>query len=137
MLEWEEKYSVGVDKIDKEHAELFDAGNRIWNTMHSNDLEKLHKIEKEVQALEVYATKHFVYEEVYMKEHGINLSEIHIKEHRNFMEKIQGMLSRECATVKEEECYDLIIYIVKWINHHILVTDSDDFNKVDKSKIGI
>ena len=66
MLEWDDKYSVGISIIDEQHKKLFDLINR---TLYAKELgynkEALRVI---LEGMTYYTLKHFKTEENYMKE---------------------------------------------------------------------
>ena len=67
MIEWDDKYSVGISIIDEEHKELIRIMIcRHWTAkQHSNNIDEISKLLKE---LTVYALNHFSTEESYMAE---------------------------------------------------------------------
>ena len=64
MIEWADKYSVGISIIDKHHKRLVGIINdAIVAKQHSDDPEKMMEVLDEMTA---YAQEHFKIEESYM-----------------------------------------------------------------------
>ncbi len=65
MIEWEDKFSVGISIIDEEHKKLIGILNKvIYAKGHNGNPEELWEILSEMTN---YALTHFTTEEAYMK----------------------------------------------------------------------
>ncbi len=127
MLEWEDKYSVGIEEIDEQHKVIFEFGNNIWQIIHSEDEDKNHQMKAEIGKLVEYCEYHFEEEMAYMSKHKIKMLDNHISEHNRFYDKMKGVLQFDCSNVTFEECFDIMLFIVNWINDHILELDKRQF----------
>ena len=60
MIEWDDKYSIGISIIDEQHKKLFGIINRtIYAKEHSNDIEELKEVLREMTD---YTVTHFTTE---------------------------------------------------------------------------
>ncbi|MCP4264901.1 MAG: hemerythrin family protein [Candidatus Brocadiaceae bacterium] len=120
MFEWNEKYSVNISIIDKEHKRLIRIINEaIVAKQHHSDLEEISKLLKE---LTMYALKHFSTEETYMAKFNYPEFQNHKNEHHDFSNK----MITYCNKVIEGEyqiANEIIEYLKRWLVNHIQVTD--------------
>ncbi len=120
MIEWEEKYSVGISIIDEEHKELI----RIMNTaivarQHSDNINEILKL---LKGLTVYTLKHFSTEESYMAEFNYPGFQYHKEEHHDFSNKVITY----CNRVVEGDYHiadEILEYLKEWLVDHIHITD--------------
>ncbi len=126
MLEWEKKFETGNEKIDEQNRCLIDLGNRIWEMLHSDEENKLIKAKEEIKRLKLFCARLFVYEEVHMYDCGTNLSKEHLEAHRTFLYKVDELLEKP-ADITQEELFNLMVFVIDWINFHIVESDVTDF----------
>ncbi len=94
MIEWDDKYSVGISIIDDEHKQLIGIINKaIAARQHSNNSEEIIEILNEMNK---YALTHFADEEAYMVQFDYPDYEQHRKEHQGF--SIETMAFLDIAT---------------------------------------
>ena len=86
LLEWDERYAVGVAIIDGQHREMLDLANRLFEGLQAGrDREELVETLREL----VRATEHNIAtEERLMQEHGLALAHHH-EEHARLLEAIR------------------------------------------------
>ena len=65
-MEWTQDLSVGVNKIDEQHKELFSRINNLLTAIKQHRCKD--EIDNTIAFLEDYARTHFSYEEKQMKE---------------------------------------------------------------------
>lgn len=120
MIEWEEKYSVGISIIDEEHKELIRIMNAaIVAKQHSNNIGEISKLLKE---LTVYTLKHFSTEESYMVKFNYPEFQYHKGEHHDFSNK----MITYCNRVIEGDYHiasEILEYLKQWLVNHIQITD--------------
>ncbi len=118
-LEWTVQYSVGVPKIDQQHAHLFDLANRLAkHVSKSEDAEITAHTIKEVHK---YVEEHFAFEESIMQRAGYEHLELHRKMHDLMRTRLdlltaqlkQGLLSRA----------ELVEFMETWLTEHIIMED--------------
>ena len=85
MLEWDEKYSVGISLIDEQHKKLIGLINKSFYVEgHGCSRETLMEV---LEQMTGYALKHFKAKEAYMREFNYPEYKDHKKEHDNFFDK--------------------------------------------------
>ena len=120
MIEWDDKYSVGISKIDDEHRQFIDIINMAIATNESSDnsgelREVLYRITK-------YALNHFSTEENYMIEFNYPEYQYHKEEHHDFSRKVIEYCER--VNKGDSQFADIILeYLKRWLINHIQVTD--------------
>ena len=125
MIEWEEKYSIGISIIDEEHKELIRIMNAaIVAKQHNSNIEDISKLLKE---LTVYALNHFSTEESYMVEFNYPEFQYHKEEHHDFSSKTITY----CSRVIEGDYHiasEILEYLKQWLVNHIQITDKNMSN---------
>ena len=120
MIEWDDKYSVGISKIDDEHRQFIDIINMAIATNESSEnpgelREVLYRITK-------YAINHFSTEENYMIEFNYPEYQYHKEEHHDFSRKVIAY----CERVNDGDSQiskEILEYLKRWLINHIQVTD--------------
>lgn len=122
MIVWDERYSVGVEKIDEQHEMFFGLINKLEDlTANDHFQEELPRLLNEIVE---YASLHFKTEEKLMEEIGYDDLEAHKEKHRVIKEDIY----HECKRIAEKEATAMDViwlynYMNNWIKHHILEVD--------------
>jgi len=81
MIEWDDKYSVGISKIDDEHRQFIDIINMAIATKeHKDNPEELREV---LYRITKYALNHFSTEENYMIEFNYPEYQYHKEEHHD------------------------------------------------------
>ncbi len=127
MIEWDDKYSVGVSIIDEQHKKLINIINNaivlIINKAnviaHSNDPEEILEVLSEMTE---YAKEHFATEEAYMLEFHYQDYTLHKEEHFNFYNKTMVYRNKVINGNFLIAC-EILEYLKKWLVEHIQVTD--------------
>lgn len=120
MIEWEDKYSVGISIVDEEHKELIRIMNAaIVAKQHSANVDEITKLLKE---LTVYALKHFSTEESYMVEFNYPEFQYHKEEHSDFSNKTITYCNRVIEG-NYNIASEILEYLKKWLVNHIQITD--------------
>jgi len=70
IVEWDDAFSVGIEKIDEQHKKFFSIINRVYDTIQVVQNRRIGSILKDLQE---YVMHHFLTEESWMK--NIRLSE--------------------------------------------------------------
>ncbi len=120
MLEWEDKYSVGILIIDEQHKKLFDLINKtIYVEGHGDSKLALMEI---IEQMTDYAIKHFKAEEAYMREFNYPEYQDHKKEHDDFFDHTLVYFDK---VVKDDRhvSNELHEYLTQWLVNHIQGTD--------------
>ncbi len=129
MIEWDDKYSVGISIFDEEHKTFIGIINKaIVAKEHKKNSREILQILNETNE---YAQKHFEAEEAHMEKFGYPEYHFHKNEHKAFSlvileYRIKLHLSN-CQIVD-----DIIEYLQRWLVGHIQNIDrkyTECFNK--------
>ena len=130
MIEWKEKYSVGISVIDEEHKKFIDIINKAnVAKKHNGNPEGV----KEVLAeMTFYALTHFKTEETYMWKFNYSEYQNHREEHHDFAMKTIAYLDK---VVKGDYqiANEILAYLKWWLINHIQVTDRKYINCFKKN----
>ncbi len=120
MIEWDDKYSVGISKIDDEHKQFIDIVNKaIAIKEHYDNPEELREV---LHSITMYAITHFATEENYMIEFNYPEYQYHKEEHHDFSRKV----IQYCERVTDGDTQvanEILEYLKQWLVNHIQVTD--------------
>ncbi len=128
-MEWTKDLSVGVEKIDEQHRELFAKINDLVAAIKSHTCK--YKIGDVMKFLEDYVVFHFGEEEKFMREFYYPGYKRHRAQHEEFMRNLEKLKEElpKLEDGKKPGSYDLSVetnqIVVNWIIEHI--------SKVDKS----
>jgi hemerythrin-like metal-binding protein len=116
IIEWSQKYAVGIRFIDGQHRQMFDLVNRALDGVHQGkDLDDLVAVLRDLVRLTEH---HFRAEEMRMAELGAD-ADHHRGEHRELLESLRGFTDRlDAATVGE-----CSVFLRDWLLRHIESTD--------------
>ncbi|WP_319777538.1 bacteriohemerythrin [Maridesulfovibrio sp.] len=120
ILKWDERYSVGVNIIDKEHRQLIDMINKAYDSV--KDMEEDKVLRELVKDMFDYAISHFSTEEKLMEKYGFPAAEEHNKMHHVFSMKAEtlGLLVKNETQVEPVKVFK---FLADWLRDHILKTD--------------
>jgi hemerythrin len=132
MFIWKKEYEIGIEKIDNEHKKIFEIANKGYELLENDFyLDKYDKIMDIVAELKEYAQFHFSEEEAYLASIGYKKLFTHKMQHDSFMEKVNNINLKEIDTNQDKYILEILDFIVKWIQEHILDKDKEYIN--DKS----
>lgn len=116
-LAWQDRFSVGVHGIDRQHRELLARLNALFEAIASgapgDELESL------VAFLKEYAHTHFACEERLMRWHGYPGYAHHLAEHQRFIDElgwIDAVYERTGASERLAAC--TLDVIATWLAQH-------------------
>ena len=125
MFEWKEKYSVGVEKFDKQHKELLKIGRELVSAFENLEkgIDQYDHIVKLLNEMQEYTVYHFESEEKAMKK--VNFPELkeHKKVHQKFIEKLKEIDIEKIDEDQKQFSMELLDFIANWIERHILGED--------------
>jgi hemerythrin len=124
-LKWDPELNLGLDLIDVQHKNLVDIINELVNCLNEKHLPR--SSITIIQALIDYANYHFEFEEEYAKEMGFELSEVHLIEHKEFVEKIVEIRDRMDSD-RDKILIELILYLKGWLYMHLQGSDKKLFS---------
>ncbi len=119
QLEWSVQYSVGVPKIDQQHAYLFELAQRL--AKHSGDEHAKAVVAETIAELHKYVETHFAYEEGIMAKAHYE----HLEEHRQMHELMRTRLDALTERLKKGglQRHELIEFMESWLTEHIIMED--------------
>lgn len=132
LIDWDDTMSVKVEKMDDQHKYLI----HMLNTLHTAILNKktADQLDKIIDELVLYTKEHFSVEEEYMAAAEYPGLEHQKKEHQEFIDMIS-----ECNDSlhlnKRGLAMDLVKYLLKWFNTHILESDRKYTEALNKKGI--
>lgn len=121
-LEWQDRYSVGVDEIDADHHEIIQIINKLDEVMSSGKARD--GLPSIMARLTDYTRAHFHREDMLMVEYQYPAIERHREAHKEFIAefgKIQAALVRGNYAIS----ISLFSLLRNWLIDHIMVVDRD------------
>jgi len=120
VMNWDEKYSVGIMKIDDQHKKLIALVNKLYEAMREGKGKEV-LISILAETLE-YTKYHFETEEAMFEKFSYSLKSEHMKEHRDLKEKVDKLyldVEKGKATITIEVFH----FLKDWIVTHIMQSD--------------
>lgn len=120
LIKWDASFSVNVAEIDNQHQKLVSLINQLDAAMRQGKGREV--LDKTIAELITYALTHFKTEETYFEKFGYPDKDDHIKEHREFSQKVaafkKGMDERRLGLTIE-----VMDFLSNWLTNHIKGTD--------------
>ena len=120
LISWNESYSVNNEELDSHHKELVSILNRLYGECLDVDNENC--VGPKLDELLAYTDYHFKAEVEYMRQIEYFEVDAHIEMHNGFTYRLEEM-KRIPHTSQLELTKDLIVFIGKWLLHHVLEED--------------
>jgi hemerythrin-like metal-binding protein len=120
LLTWNDDYSVNNEELDNHHKKLISILNRLYSECLDVDNENC--VGPKLDELLAYADYHFKAEEQYMRRIEFFEIDDHIERHNGFTYKIHE-IKRIPHPSQLELTKELIVFIGKWLLHHVLEED--------------
>ncbi len=120
IITWNESFSVGIRKIDRQHQELINIMNFLVENEDANGQSET--IASVLERMTKYAHYHFETEEALMLEYEYPEYETHRADHTQFKMKT-AQFCLDALQRKETLPDEVISYLRHWLTHHILRTD--------------
>lgn len=120
MFIWDERYSVGIQEIDEQHKQIFAILDKLYNLLKVGQTDYV--AAQIIPELEEYTIFHFEKEEQLLGRYHYSEVEEHIQEHENFKLRLRE-IKDEIRSGRVTLGFELMIFLKKWIDHHILVVD--------------
>ena len=120
QITWTEDFSVGVERLDAQHRQLFRMINQLIAKPHTTT--RSETVSDLLTDMTKYAQEHFATEEDLMRQHNYPHFEKHIFQHRAFRKKTVDFCSAtmlDLVVVPEA----ILRYLRDWLVEHILKTD--------------
>lgn len=127
-IDWTDDFSVGVEKIDRQHKKLVEMINELYEDMVGQ--KALAGQFDMVERMIAYTEYHFKYEEDLMQQTDFSGYASHKIEHEKFVKKVLEVKER-LANKEAVLGIEIMSFLKQWLKHHILKTDkkySEHFN---------
>lgn len=125
-MRWKEEYTCFDAEIDTQHQKLFEILGRFYEIVRLKDgYDHYDEIMAIFSELSEYTVYHFGYEEKLFDEFrydSIN-KKLHKLEHEKFIKKVSEVDANQIDENQKGISLDLVMFIAKWIEDHILETD--------------
>lgn len=124
QLEWQERFNIGVDVIDKEHRKLFSIMNRLLTFSEMEDKSQW-VCQEGIKYFKDHAMKHFSEEEVYMASISYSGYESHRRVHDNFRQYTLPALEKELmdSDFSKDAVSHFLSVCAGWLIGHTLTED--------------
>ena len=132
FITWTDNFIIDKGIIDQQHQQLVN----LINNLHAAFLEgkancHLNEI---IEELVTYTKTHFEAEENIFEKTNCPEKEAHIEEHQKFIKKIEEF-QQKLATKEISLSFDIMLFLQKWLQSHILVSDKKYKPYIIKNKI--
>ena len=126
MLDWHERYEVGVESIDTAHREIFRVINRVHTMVRTGGTTQWAAAES-VKYLRNYVIRHFEEEEAYMRSIEFRDYEAHKAIHDGMRDRIVPRLYSRMENTKYsgDSIHQFLNICGKWMSRHILGHDRE------------
>ena len=122
LIDWSDKYSIGIPRIDSQHKLFFDAVHRLHKECMANEGE--HAVLETLVILENYVRGHFQTEEAFMLEHEYARLKEHKKLHVEFLKRYLELIREFKELGPSQRLAEHIGEVVQgWLVDHIAEAD--------------
>ena len=126
-LEWNDRYSVGIESIDNDHKKLIHLINNLQTAI---DYKTNNEFEKQTLDEVIDYTKyHFAREEDLMEKNGYSDFVAHKAQHAKMIAKVTEFVQiyemDESEGIKSGAIESLLMYLKSWLINHINGTDQE------------
>lgn len=124
ILEWNDKYSVGVVSIDEQHRRLFQIINDFNNEINKSGVSKLITFKHTASKVVEYVKYHFSWEEELMQKTDYPGYAKQKTEHNAFIKELLEDAAR-FDDRNPKSATRFLNFLVGWVQHHIVHLDRD------------
>jgi len=121
LIEWQDRFSVGVEAVDHEHRELITLINDWYDSVSSNVAS-----DERMEILgETYAriAAHFALEEKLMRAHGYERYEPHKADHEKLLDQLRDIMDAAENTAPIDDT-ELSARLERWFSEHFRNEDA-------------
>lgn len=123
-VEWNERFNIEVEIVDKAHQRLFSIVHRLMN-FSEDEKRSQWACAEGIKYFKNYAIKHFAEEEEYMKSVNYSGYAMHKRLHDNMRDKVLLALEKELedSNYSEESIQHFLGICLGWLTGHIMIED--------------
>ncbi len=130
---WKPEYSVGVQRLDAQHRQIFETINRLhWAIQEKQQVQIVGSILSEMTA---YVYSHLKEEEDLMQEYHYPDFEAHRASHKAFARKTEELIMRHEQTSFGDVSLDVLQFLKTWWINHIMGMDKKYVPYIKKEQI--
>lgn len=124
ITEWDKKFELGVNSIDKEHKQLFLIVKKLLNMIESQDKSEF-AFREGIKYLNYHTIEHFAHEEEYMRTISYCDYEIHKRIHDNFRTVTLPALETELNEMhySDSSVRHFVGVVIGWLTSHTITAD--------------
>ena len=123
LIDWSDKYSIGIPKSDAQHKIFFEAAHRLHKECLADEGE--HVVLETMVFLENYVRGHFQAEETFMREHEYPRIKEHRRLHDEFLERYLELIGEFKDSGPSQRLAERIGEMVQgWLIDHIAKADT-------------
>ncbi|MCT4631583.1 MAG: bacteriohemerythrin [Firmicutes bacterium] len=136
MFRLKDGYETGIERIDKEHKEIIDAFEELYNRMHRGEGHNYY--DDLLEFLDKYVDEHFKNEEDLQEEIDYPDIEEHKNIHKSFRDTILSIEEKhKNKEVTNKDLIEINLMIKEWLVNHILVEDKKLAGYIKSNNISI
>lgn len=121
FFNWDQKFSVGIPSIDKQHKVLFKIIDDLFIQTFAKDIKSTPL--KTYERLVTYTNVHFSYEEELFKKYDWVLTDEHIDQHKTILQDVEEIKDYIKALDPEKGALFMLEFLKTWVKEHVLEHD--------------
>lgn len=121
FAKWDERFSVGSAPLDRQHSNILDRINDLYDALMTQQGEAVARAT--LEKLKEYVKVHFAAEEALLRKVGYPDLEVQIKQHRYFQQQISELES-QCA-MGVDFAPSVFAFLRDWFLNHIREMDGE------------
>ena len=121
-LNFDARYLVGIDQVDREHQQLFELADKIYDCLAVDVIVPMNEIGVAITELIDYTKIHFANEEVLMAEAGYPDLDEHRELHAYLITRIED-LEKSVMLGEQLTPVDAYEFLCAWLGDHIQAKD--------------
>lgn len=125
LIQWEEKFSLGINEIDEQHKKILLLINKLYDLFNQRKQGDEAEIDRVIAEMADYAIYHFNTEEKYFIIYGYEKQEEHIAIHNQYRAKIDEWRSTYNKTKDGKIFFEISNFLNEWWTWHINNTDRE------------
>lgn len=122
FIEWDNKYSIGIEKIDNQHKKLIDFANRLYEGCKSGKVQAEEAFKSTIKDTVDYVKEHFSTEEGLMLKYEYPDYHLHKAEHNKFTKRVLDDVTAYMEN-RPFVANSFVRFLKDWLLSHIALTD--------------
>ena len=122
IIQWDERFSVGIKEIDDQHKQLFKIIDTVFDGFTGNGEDENQLLKTAFDKVLDYTRYHFTTEERYFEKFHYPDAAEHKKQHALLLEETLN-LKRQYTEGAPAVTFELIDFLTSWLQKHILLHD--------------